>query len=126
MRGRAQQHGRLDYSVCRRSISFRFSSVLSFVIAGLDPAIHAAPPLSMDHRVKPGGDEDRAESEAKAQTETKAPPLLFQMRTLFALHIRSVDRKDSRVDVERERERSSQRPLPLRERAARQFNNKNG
>jgi len=39
-----------------------------FVIAGLDPAIHAALPLavndavllrhlSMDHRVKPGGDE---------------------------------------------------------------------
>jgi len=30
------------------------------VIAGLDPAIHAGPPLSMDHRVKPGGDEGRS------------------------------------------------------------------
>jgi hypothetical protein len=33
----------------------------AFVIAGLDPAIHAASPLarrvSMDHRVKPGGDD---------------------------------------------------------------------
>jgi hypothetical protein len=29
------------------------------VIAGLDPAIHAEPHLSMDHRVKPGGDEAR-------------------------------------------------------------------
>jgi hypothetical protein len=48
--------------------AFRFLYfVLSyFVIAGLDPAIHAAmrlsaaprmPPVSMDHRVKPGGDE---------------------------------------------------------------------
>jgi hypothetical protein len=27
------------------------------VIAGLDPAIHAEPHFSMDHRVKPGGDE---------------------------------------------------------------------
>jgi hypothetical protein len=24
---------------------------------GLDPRIHAAPQISMDHRVKPGGDE---------------------------------------------------------------------
>jgi hypothetical protein len=43
-----------------------------FVIAGLDPAIHAAktlrqnfgpalvPHFSMDHRVKPGGDEENA------------------------------------------------------------------
>ena len=42
-----------------------------FVIAGLDPAIHAAGPLpkmvgfelrrvGMDHRVKPGGDEEKA------------------------------------------------------------------
>jgi hypothetical protein len=28
-----------------------------FVIAELDPAIHAALRLTMDHRVKPGGDE---------------------------------------------------------------------
>jgi hypothetical protein len=36
-------------------------AMTNFVIAGLDPAIHAASPrvrrLSMDHRVKPGGDE---------------------------------------------------------------------
>jgi hypothetical protein len=50
--------------VCRRSASLR-----SFVIAGLDPAIHAdekldrfadklsEPRVSMDHRVKPGGDD---------------------------------------------------------------------
>jgi hypothetical protein len=35
--------------------------LFSTVIAGLDPAIHAALPcirrVSMDHRVKPGGDE---------------------------------------------------------------------
>jgi hypothetical protein len=30
-----------------------------FVIAGLDPAIHVEPHFSMDHRVKPGGDETR-------------------------------------------------------------------
>jgi len=40
------------------------------VIAGLDPAIHAAwPPVrlvSMDHRVKPGGDEQRMERESSA------------------------------------------------------------
>jgi hypothetical protein len=29
------------------------------VIAGLDPAIHVEPHFSMDHRVKPGGDETR-------------------------------------------------------------------
>jgi hypothetical protein len=28
------------------------------VIAGLDPAIHADGQLGMDHRVKPGGDEE--------------------------------------------------------------------
>jgi len=29
---------------------------LYFVIAGLDPAIHAELHFGMDHRVKPGGD----------------------------------------------------------------------
>ena len=36
-------------------------TIPSFVIAGLDPAIHAASqntrPFSVDHRVKPGGDD---------------------------------------------------------------------
>jgi hypothetical protein len=30
------------------------------VIAGLDPAIHGEPQFSMDHRVKPGGDETKS------------------------------------------------------------------
>jgi hypothetical protein len=34
-----------------------------FVIAGLDPAIHAELHFSMDHRVKPGGDEMKAARE---------------------------------------------------------------
>jgi len=34
----------------------------SFVIAGLDPAIHAGPHFTMDHRVKPGGDEEKEDS----------------------------------------------------------------
>jgi len=58
----------MKHCVCRRSASFHFISY--FAIAGLDPAIHAAarllwrfdrlslPHFSMDHRVKPGGDED--------------------------------------------------------------------
>jgi hypothetical protein len=58
----------MEHCVCRRSASL-ISFVLSyFVIAGLGPAIHAATKLplsfrklhvSMDHRVKPGGDEER-------------------------------------------------------------------
>jgi hypothetical protein len=59
----------MKHCVCRRSASFSF--FFSFVIAGLDPAIHAAKRLeqnldrltslhiSMDHRVKPGGDEEK-------------------------------------------------------------------
>ncbi len=59
-----------DYCVCRRSASLLSFVLLYFVIAGLDPAIHAAarlvltfrsalsPHFSMDHRVKPGGDEE--------------------------------------------------------------------
>jgi hypothetical protein len=34
-----------------------YSRALQFVIAGLDPAIHGESHFSMDHRVKPGGDE---------------------------------------------------------------------
>jgi hypothetical protein len=36
--------------------SRNISSSLLFVIAGLDPAIHGELHVSMDHRVKPGGD----------------------------------------------------------------------
>jgi len=55
--------------------AFRF--LFSFVIAGLDPAIHAARGLfrvsdrlsslhfSMDHRVKPGGDDESGMALAK-------------------------------------------------------------
>jgi hypothetical protein len=68
-RRRARWHGVMKHCVCRRSASFSF--FFSFVIAGLDPAIHAAKRLeqnldrltslhiSMDHRVKPGGDEEK-------------------------------------------------------------------
>jgi hypothetical protein len=52
-----QQHGRLDQASV--GVPYPFLSVLPFVIAGLDPAIHRAPPLSMDHRIKSGGDEER-------------------------------------------------------------------
>jgi hypothetical protein len=46
------------------SISVSVTGTIYFlVIAGLDPAIHAASPVvrrvSMDHRVKPGGDDLR-------------------------------------------------------------------
>ncbi len=64
------RHGRR--SLASVGVSPPFFFVLSFVIAGLDPAIHAevtlanAPTgicllqLSMDHRVKPGGDESKS------------------------------------------------------------------
>jgi hypothetical protein len=69
--GRARKARQHRECVCRRSaslFSFPFLPVPSFVIAGLDPAIHAAktlittdrfvvPQLSVDHRVEPGGDE---------------------------------------------------------------------
>jgi hypothetical protein len=66
-RRRARWHGVMKHCVCRRSASF----LAFFVIAGLDPAIYAAAKLvqifrcltslrvSMDHRVKPGGDEGK-------------------------------------------------------------------
>jgi diadenosine tetraphosphate (Ap4A) HIT family hydrolase len=48
--------------LCRASTSFgkqnpARAGIFVFVIAGLDPAIHAEPQIVMDHRVKPGGDE---------------------------------------------------------------------
>ena len=57
-----QQHGRLDTASV--GVPYPFLSVLPFVIAGLDPAIHRGPPLSMDHRIKSGGDEEKADGEA--------------------------------------------------------------
>jgi hypothetical protein len=48
-----------------------------FVIAGLDPAIHAEPHFSMDHRVKPGGDEKRsagAYPQFQAKRQRPSPP----------------------------------------------------
>ena len=74
VRRRARWHGVMKHCVCRRFASFCAGSEsqrVSFVIAGLDPAIHAAKRLeqnldrltslhiSMDHRVKPGGDEEK-------------------------------------------------------------------
>ena len=69
------RHGRraLRLSAFRLRIFLSFFPFVPFVIAGLDPAIHAAvkpakrfPPnvclleLCMDHRVKPGGDESKS------------------------------------------------------------------
>ena len=61
----------MKHCVCRRSASFFSLRSFILVIAGLDPAIHAdaklgrtcrmsfrKPHVSMDHRVKPGGDEE--------------------------------------------------------------------
>ena len=45
------------------------SSVSQFVIAGLDPAIHGEPHVTIDHRVKPGGDAVESD-EAKCSRPT--------------------------------------------------------
>jgi hypothetical protein len=49
--------------VSRTRTQTRRENDFVFVIAGLDPAIHAELHFSMDHRVKPGGDEMKAARE---------------------------------------------------------------
>ncbi len=49
-----------------------------------DPAIHRAPRLTMDHRVKPGGDAEKAKREATTHIENEDPTPPLLMRPRFA------------------------------------------
>jgi hypothetical protein len=44
-------------AIKRRCLHLRMR-IISIVMRGLDPRIHSEPQVSMDHRVKPGGDDD--------------------------------------------------------------------
>jgi hypothetical protein len=90
------------------SLLFLSSVFSSFVIAGLDPAIHAASPLvqmvsfdslrvSMDHRVKPGGDEEGAwlfENRIGKRTRRGSGPLSPAVRRARATVWRARDAVD--------------------------------
>ena len=78
-----------------------------FVIGGLDPAIHAELRFIIDHRVKPGGDEDERPSTSTSAycaapciVLTHRPPFALSRRGMGAGDVFALGLCDQRLDAE--------------------------